>query len=202
MVSTEQEVFWQGKFGDDYIDRNSNHSTINHYSKILINNRINIKSAIELGANIGINLDSLKQIFPKCKTFGVEINKKAHSILNKKHASFCGSVYDFNTKETYNISYSSCVLIHQNPEKLDQFYTKLYTLSNKYILINEYFSPSPVEISYRDNRDKLFKRDFAKEFWEKYPELSLIDYGFFWSKDSYTWGDDSNWFLFSKKDII
>lgn len=198
MTSTEQEKFWEGKFGDDYVDRNSSHNTINHYSKILVNNRINIDSAIELGANIGINLDSLKCIFPRCKTFGIEINKKAFAILNKKHPSYHGSVYNFSTNEKYNLAFSNCVLIHQNPEKLNEFYSILYTLSNQYILINEYFSPSPVEINYRNNRDKLFKRDFAKELWEKYPNLNLIDYGFFWSKDTHTWGDDANWFLFKK----
>ena len=72
-----------GEFGDDYVDRNNGFSTINHFSKILLNNRIMIESVIELGSNIGINLDSLKAIYPDCKTFGIEINKKANNILSK-----------------------------------------------------------------------------------------------------------------------
>ena len=36
-----------------------------------------IESVIELGSNIGINLDSLKAIYPDHQTFGIEINKKA-----------------------------------------------------------------------------------------------------------------------------
>ena len=198
MNLTEQEEFWRGDFGDNYVDRNSKLVKINHFSKILINNRINIKSAIELGANIGLNLDAIKVLFPSSKTFGIEINKKAYEILKKKHSSYHGSIYNFESQDTYELSFTSAVLIHQNPSKLDDFYSSLYNFSNKYILIAEYFSPFPVEVKYRDNKDKLFKRDFAKEFWEKYPNLKLIDYGFFWSKDNHTWGDDLNWFLFNK----
>ena len=198
MNITEQESFWEGSFGDDYVDRNINLVRTNHYSKILLNNRINIRSAIELGANVGVNLDALKTLYPDCKTYGVEINKKAYNILNKNHESYLGSVYNFNTGIKYELTISSGVLIHQNPDKLNDFYSKLYTLSEKYILICEYFSPYPVVVKYRDNEDKLFKRDFAKEFWVNYPNIELIDYGFFWSKDSHTCGDDLNWFLFKK----
>ena len=197
-ILTEQESFWQSSFGDEYVDRNSAFSRINHFAKILLNNKISIRSSIELGANIGINLDSIKALFPECKTFGIEINQKAYETLINKHDGFLGSVYDFKENNQYELSFCSGVLIHQNPTKLDEFYTKLYDLSNNYILISEYFSPSPVEISYRNHKDRLFKRDFAKEFWAKYPDLSLVDYGFFWSMDNYTNGDDLNWFLFKK----
>ena len=198
MSLTEQEEFWQGNFGDNYVERNTNIQRLNHFSKIFINNRINIKSAIELGANIGINLDAIKTLFPKSQTFGIEINEKAHNILKEKHSSYYGSVYNFPLKNTYQLSIVSTVLIHQNPEKLKEFYKILYQLSNDYILISEYFSPFPVKVEYRGNKDKLFKRDFAREFWDIFPELKLIDYGFFWSKDTFTWGDDVNWFLFKK----
>ena len=53
-------------------------------------------------------------------------------------------------------------------------------------------------IEYRGYIDKLYKRDFAKEFWNFFPNLKLIDYGFFWSQDSMTKSDDTNWFLFQK----
>ena len=52
----------------------------------------------------------------------------------------------------------------------------------------EYHSPYPVEIPYRGHKEKNFKRDFAKEFWNKYPECSLVDYGFFWSKGRFPLG--------------
>ena len=55
-------------------------------------------------------------------------------------------------------------------------------------------------IKYRNNNDKLFKRDFAKELWIKFPKLKLIDYGFHWKEDPKLKNscDNTNWFLFQK----
>ena len=55
-------------------------------------------------------------------------------------------------------------------------------------------------IVYKNNKNKLFKRDFAKEIWEMYPKLKLLDYGFYWKQDNLLKGnsDDGNWFLFKK----
>ena len=58
-MKTAQEIFWEGDFGDDYINRNSDKYRINNFSKILLNNRININNVIEFGANIGLNLDAI-----------------------------------------------------------------------------------------------------------------------------------------------
>ena len=206
LKKTEQENFWMGNFGDEYIKRNlgeessegRDYNYVNQFAKIFLNNRIEIYSSIEVGANIGINLDSLKILFPKCKTFGIEINEKAYSILKTKHNSFLGSIYEFEEDEQYELSFSRTVLIHQNEKYLKNFYEKLFNLSSKYILIDEYFSPYPVMRQYRNHDNKLFKRDFAKEFWNQFPDLKLVDYGFFWSQDSFTKSDDTNWFLFKK----
>ena len=68
-------------------------------------------------------------------------------------------------------------MIHINPRKLSQVYKKIYDLSKKYILIDEFFNPTPISIDYRGYKNKLFKRDFAYEIMKKY-NLKLIDYGF------------------------
>ena len=41
------------------------------------------------------------------------------------------------------------VLIHINPDKLENAYENLYKNSNRFICINEYYNPSPVKINYR-----------------------------------------------------
>ena len=64
--------------------------------------------------------------------------------------------------------------------------------------MEEYFNPTPVSVTYRKNKNKLFKRDFAKEIMKKY-NLKLIDYGFLWSEDKKVEADNTNWFLFKKK---
>ena len=66
--------------------------------------------------------------------------------------------------------------------------------------MEEYFNPTPVSIRYRGNDERLFKRDFAKEIWQLYPKLKIIDYGFHWKEDPYLKDncDNNNWFLFKK----
>jgi spore coat polysaccharide biosynthesis protein SpsF len=77
-------------------------------------------------------------------------------------------------------------------------YQKLYDASSKYILICEYYNPSPVAIPYRGHSDRLFKRDFAGEIIEKFPDLKLINYGFSYRRDSVFPQDDITWFLIKK----
>lgn len=91
------------------------------------------------------------------------------------------------------------VLIHINPNELKTVYEKLYTSSKKYILIAEYYNPSPVEIPYRGNKERLFKRDFAGEFLDMFPDCKLEDYGFVYHRDNNFPLDDITWFLMKKE---
>ena len=90
MKNTEQENFWIGAFvmntSKEMKVRNLqrvDYQYINQFSKIFLNNRIIINSAIEIRKTLEL-IWILKNSFPKCKTFGIEINKKAHSILKKQ----------------------------------------------------------------------------------------------------------------------
>ena len=96
---TEQEVFWKSSFTKKYIKRNINYNRIASIGKDLLENKIKVKSVIELGSNVGFNLDALKIIYPKCETFGVEINKEAFKILKKKHKCINGSIFEFKKKK-------------------------------------------------------------------------------------------------------
>ena len=78
-------------------------------------------------------------------------------------------------------------------------YEKLYKASSRYILIAEYYNPSPIAISYRGHQDRLFKRDFAGEFLDIYSDVTLVDYGFSYHRDSAFPQDDITWFLIKKK---
>ena len=40
----------------------------------------------------------------------------------------------------------------------------MYSLSKKYLYIDEYFNPYPIKINYRGYKNRLYKRDFAKKF--------------------------------------
>ena len=202
---TEQESFWQGEFGNQYSDRNKNEkllaSNLSLFSSVLKSTG-KIDSLIEFGANIGMNLISLKQLLPDAEISGIEINKKAYKNLEKligKKNSYCQSINNFTFEKTYDLCLIKGVLIHINPEQLSEVYHKLYLASKKYILIAEYYNPTPVSMPYRGHENKLFKRDFAGEMLDKFQDLFLLDYGFVYHRDNLFPQDDINWFLLKKK---
>tara|TARA_B100002019_G_scaffold129130_1_gene111083 strand:+ start:1662 stop:2267 length:606 start_codon:yes stop_codon:yes gene_type:complete len=197
---TEQENFWKSSFTKKYIKRNKDYNRIPTIGKDLLENKIIIRSVIELGSNIGLNLDALKKIYPNCETFGVEINKDAFKVLKKKHKAVNKSILDFKINKKFDLVLISGVLIHQDPSKLKVIYKLLNNLSKKYIYMNEYFNPYPIALDYHGYKNKLFKRDFAKELWKSYPKLKLLNYGFHWKEDPFQKGnyDNANWFIFKK----
>ncbi len=202
---TEQEAFWANEFGEDYIGRNNSSellaSNLNFFSKAL-NQAGKPGSIIEFGANIGMNLKALKLLYPGINLHGIEINKMAANELVKAIGSenvTNASIYDYNSTGKFEVSLIKGVLIHINPDMLNLVYEKLYEASSKYILICEYYNPSPVTINYRGHNDRLFKRDFAGEIMEKYTDLKLLDYGFVYKRDNSFPQDDITWFLLKKE---
>lgn len=200
---TEQEYFWANEFGNEYPSRNTGEdliiSNIALFSKIL-KNCPSIESAAELGCNIGLNLIALNRINNQLKLRGYEINEKAANAAREENiAEILNTTVaePLKTNTTFDLTFTKGVLIHINPEMLTAVYQNLYDLSNRYILICEYYNPYPVSIDYRGNSDRLFKRDFAGEMIKKY-ELKLVDYGFNYQHDQYFTRDDSTWFLLDK----
>ena len=201
---TEQENFWAENFGKDYIDRNKDKklldSNLNFFSKAL-NLTKNIDTCIEFGANIGMNIKALQILYPKQVHHAIEINPDAVSELKKiipVNNIFEGSILNFHPKDVFDLTLIKGVLIHINPDELNSVYDKLVKTCKKYLLVAEYYSPTPVSVSYRGHQNKLFKRDFAGEIMEKYPTMKLIDYGFIYRKDPKFPLDDITWFLMEK----
>lgn len=199
----EQEAFWAGEFGAEYVNRNQNQtlltSNIELFSKIMRRTH-GVKNVIELGANIGLNLLALKTLFPSLELSAVEINELAVNELRKNlqadvHHS---SIVEFKPTKKYDLTLIKGVLIHINPDDLNSVYDLLYQSSNKYIVIAEYYNPVPVAIEYRGHKNKLFKRDFCGEMLDKFKDLKLVDYGFCYRKDPLYPQDDITWFLLEK----
>lgn len=208
MYKTEQEDFWAGEFGDSYIERNKDYSV--YVSKLAFFAEIfskhfgknDVKSVIEFGSNIGLNLKAIQTLNPVMDLAAIEINEKAVAEMKKHFGTsvkiYQDSIINYQVENTYDLSMICGVLIHINPDELQTVYEKLYESSNKYILISEYYNPTPVEVSYRGNLNRLFKRDFAGEMMDKYPDLKLVDYGFRYHRDNMFPMDDSTWFILEK----
>jgi spore coat polysaccharide biosynthesis protein SpsF len=204
----EQESMWAGDFGDDYTRRmNGNvwiESNIAFFAEALKKAK-GIKTVLELGCNRGLNLAALEYLDQSTIKTGIDIN--AHSLhelttmfddlkLDQPYIH-CSPIVNFDTVHTYDLVFTKGVLIHISPEQLSEVYEKMYNLSDKYILIAEYYNPTPVEVKYHNMTGKLYKRDFAGEMLDRYP-LKMIDYGFTYKRDKFM-QDDLNWFLLSKE---
>lgn len=201
---TEQEAFWAGAFGDEYVERNAGEALIASnlylFSKMMARSG-KITSALELGANIGLNLRALKGLFPHAQLAAVEINQNAAQKLKEwgKAEVYQESIFDFIPSRQWDFVFTSGVMIHINPEMLSSLYDLMYRASSRYIGVIEYYNPTPVGISYRGHENKLFKRDFAGEILDRFPGLSLVDYGFIYHRDPNFPQDDPNWFLLEKR---
>ena len=203
-LSTTQEEFWAGAFGDDYIDRNVGESLI--ASNIALFSGVmrytsDVQSILEFGPNIGLNLIALHSLLPRATMTGVEINTKAYSVLKTLNfvEAINKSFLNVSLDRKWDFVFTKGVLIHQSPDVLNQVYERLYKYSNRYIFLCEYYNPTPLEISYRGHSSVMYKSDFAGEIMDMYSDLTLVDYGFVYHRDCTFPGDDVNWFLLEKE---
>lgn len=202
----EQERFWVGNFGDEYIGRNNSdvlHSAnLNLFSKILSRTH-DVSSVAEFGCNIGMNLRAIKSLRPNVELHGYEINKSAVDHVKENLPDVV--VHHQSILENINLAadftFTKGVLIHIQPRNLQLVYENLHSCSRKYILVAEYYDPKPVALTYRGHENKMFKRDFAGDLLERYEDLKLIDYGFCYHRDANFPQDDISWFLLEKRSL-
>lgn len=199
---TDQEEFWAGDFGDQYIKRNNSKTFLN--SKIAMFGNImrsapGVKTVAEFGCNIGYNLLALHSLRPNLELSGYEINDSAieqAKTLNIANIKKC-SILDNIDEDPVDLTFTAAVLIHIHPDYLSSVYDNLVNNSKKYIVVAEYYNPEPTTIIYRGHSDRIFKRDFAGDLIDNYG-LNLVDYGFVYKRDNVAPQDDLTWFLLSK----
>jgi pseudaminic acid biosynthesis-associated methylase len=202
---TDQEMFWAGDFGSEYIKRNQGDrllaSNLNFFVKSLASAR-GIGSCIEFGANIGMNIRALQLLYPGIVAQGVEINAEAALQLAEvipAELVHHDSILDVELGSPVDLALIKGVLIHLNPNVLPAVYDKLVSVAGRYLLVAEYYNPSPVAIPYRGHADRLFKRDFAGEIMQRHPQMKLVDYGFAYRGDPDFPQDDITWFLMERR---
>src|SRR4051812_43343459 len=203
---TEQEAFWAGPFGTDYIGRNQGAgllaSNLSFFTRALRSAR-SPKDCLEFGANIGMNLRALRLLYPEQAQFGIEINADAAAELRTAVPAahvFQTSILEFVPDRTFDLVLIKGVLIHMSPDVLPQVYDALYRATGRYLLVCEYYNPSPVEVPYRGYSARLFKRDFCGELLDRHAGLALVDYGFAYRRDPTFPQDDITWFLMERRD--
>lgn len=200
---TEQEQFWAGRFGNDYIKRN-NYDLLPTSTEAIrrqFRTLSDIRSVMEIGPNIGLNLVAINSLMPDTKLAAIEINSAAVKRLKELQIVpelFECSILDYEPTKTYDVVLLVGILQHINPEQLTVVYDKIYSMSKRFIIVSDYFSPTPTSVTYRGHKNKLFKRDFVGEMLDRYGNFGLVDYGFLYSKENgFVFGDE-NWFVLEK----
>lgn len=207
---TDQESFWAGQFGDQYISRNRapalHASNLAFFSRVL-RRAAKIDTCLEVGANIGMNLRALASLYPGQRQYAVEINHQAANELRRLLQPSCvfeSSILDLDLagaigESGCNLVFTKGVLIHINPQFLRGVYEKLFAVARRYVLLCEYYNPTPITVEYRGHAERLYKRDFAGEIMSLYPSLELVDYGFVYHHDKAFPQDDITWFLMERR---
>lgn len=198
---TEQEDFWSGEFGDQYSQRNIGETWVASNTALFADILLNvgpIESVFEVGANIGLNVKALQVLLPHAEIAGLEINEGAAAELERTGCTvFRGSALSFEASTCYDLVFTKGVLIHISPDQLQRVYSLLYGSSKRYILLAEYYSPRPESVTYHGEAEKLFRRDFAGEMLDTFPDLRLVRSGFAYHRGAFP-QDDLTWFLLEK----
>lgn len=204
----QQLKSWEGKFGEDYIERNVYAEWklkfgTEAFRRILA--RRQYQSVLEVGCNIGLNLSFIHKIAGSAvKYYAVEPNRKAYEQLTSINLGFqleqafnCDAFRLPLGDDSVDLVFTAGVLIHIHPDDLLKAMKEIVRVAKKYVLCIEYFSHIPEEIPYHGQSGLLFKRDFGKLYAETFKELQWVDYGFLWQVE-FPIFDNLNWWLFEK----
>ncbi len=209
MTTTAQEEAWKGQFGNDYQKRSPGNVDFNttFFERIFPRrtdtyqrNWDEILTILELGAGRGANIKALRRRFPAATATGVELNPAALRALRQdapEANAIEASVTEWAPETTWDLVLTKGLLIHIPPAALPVVYGVMHRASSRFILIAEYYNPTPVSVEYRGEKDLLWKRDFAGEMLDLYADLSLVNYGFAYHRDRAP-QDDITWFLLEK----
>lgn len=200
-----QDLFWKQEYAEDYRSKNSafdNELGKEGWAKILNKADLIEKTYLEIGCNIGRNIDQLSLLDPELMPSAIEINPEALDFVRTRHSlaqSFCGPAQEaVQPSDAFELVFTCGVLIHIPPEDLLGIMAKMYDWSSRYIVIAEYFNRTPISIEYQGQSELLFKRDFGALFADSF-DVRLVDYGFLWGRIYDQAGfDDITYWLFEK----
>ena len=207
-MSNEQEKYWAAN--NEYHRRSPGNvgANIKLFRAALACAEIGDETKIvELGCGTGANLKALNHLWSKngrlgkkVSLTGVEINSEAIKQIPSHVRVVQESVLDWEPDDAFDIVITKGLLIHIAPDDLGKVYETIIKASKRYILVCEYFCPTPRMIPYRGEDDKLWARDFGGELIDQYG-LTLVNYGFVSPRDTYP-QDDLTWMLLEKRQAI
>ena len=206
---------WAGAFGRKYTDRCQidYQPRIEIFKKLLIGIKWdNIKSALEIGCNLGHNLRAIADtriedsvpLEEPIRIQGIEINPYAIEKSEMKDSIVLGSAYELPwIDNSFDLVLSAGVLIHIPPDSLEKAMKEMYRVSNKFIMMIEYPNEKEVGREYRDfgNKEGVWSRPYGEIFQKLFPESKLIKTGHMKDLGESEWGftKDCDYWIFSKE---
>jgi pseudaminic acid biosynthesis-associated methylase len=199
---------WSGEFGDAYTQRSA--ATAQQVrGRALVWAQVLARMAgdppkrvLEVGPNVGINLRALRSLLD-VELWAIEPNASARQTLLDDgvlapERLFAGFGHSIPAPDAcVDLAFTSGVLIHVDPSLLERTVDEIHRVSAKYVFCAEYFAPRAETIRYRGEEGLLFKNDFGSVYLDRFPDLELVDCGFFWRRTTVM--DDTNWWLFRKR---
>lgn len=193
---------WKSSFGDDYTKRNNGLS---------LGARVNVwkllfpkgcQSVLEVGANVGANLDAISQI-SACEIYATEPNDTARAILEDKgltgaHHITADTADKIRLPDKHvDLVFTSGVLIHIPPDQLEASLREIHRVSKRWIICGEYFAPQQEEISYRGQPGLMWRRDYGSLYLDMFPDLKCTLNMFAWKR--MTGLDNLTFWVFEKR---
>jgi len=187
---TFQEEKWTGEFGYNYRLRNfstikeEDEAYIKRYgvSRTELNKEFLDKlpraiKILEVGSNIGVQLLFLQKMGFE-NLYSIEINRETSEIsksITKNINVIQGSALDIPFKDNYfDLTFTCGVLIHIAPANIKEAMKEIHRCSKRYIWGFEHYCPDGyIETIYRGNKNMLWKTDFAKLYFDTFPDLKL-----------------------------
>ena len=136
---TEQEQFWKGEFGDQYVGR---HKELDWRARApfwrSIIEMTKARSILEVGCNIGGNLKAIRDVAPMIAAWGCDINQTALQEAADAGLSVVEvSVFDLKRvwlRERFDLVVTVGVLIHVAPADLYDAIDSIISASSRYVL--------------------------------------------------------------------
>lgn len=197
----QQTELWQSAFGNMYHERNKiTQTTLDARKKawdhiiraiMLDTNGVAPKSFIEIGAGNGQNLQAIHELYDaenKPKLHAIEPNVIA--AVNITALGIAKTVLNMSIEEidvsrdnrpVAEVAFTSGLLIHIHPDKLEAAMKRIVSLSSKYVVCLEYFAPECRELPYRGMDNALWANDFGSLYIDKFG-LVCIGHYFFWKR--------------------
>jgi pseudaminic acid biosynthesis-associated methylase len=194
------EALWSGDFGNDYVERNirAYHERGGFWTSLL--RAMRPANVLEVGSNVGGNLQWVGQVVPPQHVVGIDVNRMALHELEERLPGVRG--VESSARElpfadrSFDLVFTMGVLIHQPEESLGAVMDEMVRVSNRYVLCGEYYGEETTEIPYRGYRNALFRRDYGGLFATRFRgQLQLAFSGFLGTEDGF---DNVTWWLFER----